>query len=361
MSAASLATPLLPSLVAGMVEALPVALIVVDGEDRVLFWSRGAESLLGWAAAEVLGRELQSVLGRVDHLAEARGRALAGEPSELETALARRDGSRIEVDLLLLPLPGAKGEGTLLFAHDASKRRRLARELEQALDRAREQEAERRRLLSQLVAAHERERRLLAADVHDELLQDLTDLVLRLEYAQASASTLPPEELQGELALALQAARGATRRLRGLVADLWPPALERSGLAAATRALLDRLEEGTGARVSFACRLTQEPPLRVRVLAYRIVQEAIRNVARHAQATSVTVVLETAGEGGVAGRIEDDGRGFDPAAVAPSCLGLSAMRQRAEAGGGWLDIRSRPGEGTTVAFFLPPEGEAQAP
>ncbi|MES4793306.1 MAG: hypothetical protein C4321_10295 [Chloroflexota bacterium] len=293
----------------------------------------------------------------------ARKRAQAGERLQLETALARRDESRAEVDLFLLPLagPGTRAEGALLVAQDASERRRIGRELLQALDLVERKEAERRRLLAQLVGAHERERRLLAADIHDELLQDLTDLILHLEYAQASASSLPPEVLEGELALALEAARSAIRRLRGLVAELWPPALERFGLEAATRALLEELEESSRLHVSFSCDLGQEPPLRTRTLAYRIVQEATRNVARHAQARRVRVSLETAGESGIAGRIEDDGRGFDPQAVGAGSLGILAMRQRAEAEGGWLEIRSRPGEGTTVSFFLTGEADPQAP
>ncbi len=343
------------SSLSALLHALPAAVIVLDADGCVLFWSRGAEDLLGWTEEETVGRQAPFIERGIDHLREARGRALEGEHQRMDTVLADKTGRRVDVDVVLAPCPaGEEGRGVALIATDAAERRQAQRDLRRALDRLEEGEAERRQLLARLVGAHERERRLLAADIHDYLLQELTGLALRLEHASLRAPSLPPSALAEELKAAAAAARDAVRRLRDVLLGLWQETLEREGLVVAVAALVERMRERCGARFLLHHRLQAEPDPHTRLLAYRILQEALTNAANHARAAVVEVSLTSAGKGGLAGRVADDGRGFVAAdAARPGHLGLAAMRERAEAGGGWVDIRSRPGAGTVVEFFLP--------
>jgi signal transduction histidine kinase len=139
--------------------------------------------------------------------------------------------------------------------------------------------------------------------------------------------------------------------MRSLVFDLRPPALDWAGVASALRLYLDETKERFGLGYQLDSRLPDEPPLEVRLIAYRIAQEAITNVVKHAGASTVAVALG-ARDGGVHVTVRDDGAGVKSAPSARS-FGLAAMRERAESAGGWWRIESPPGAGTTVEFWLP--------
>lgn len=364
MSATRTSLPPAPlrALPAEFIHAMPAAVIVLNADADVLFWSRGAEDLLGWTEAETVGRQAPFIERGIDHLGKARRRALEGERQRIETVLSDKEGRRVDVDLVLVPCLAEEGRGVALVAIDATERRQAQRDLRQALDRLEEGEAERRRLLAQLVRAHEQERRLLAADIHDHLLQELTGLVLRLEHASLRARSLPRSALAEELRVAATTTREAVRRLRDELLGLWQETLEREGLVRAVSALVDRMKERCRARFAFHHRVEGEPDPRARLLAYRILEEALTNAVNHACASVVEVSLTSAGIGGVAGRVADDGQGFARAdAVRAGHLGLAAMRERAKAGGGWVNIRSRPGAGTVIEFFLPGQSAVSQP
>jgi signal transduction histidine kinase len=142
--------------------------------------------------------------------------------------------------------------------------------------------------------------------------------------------------------------------MRSLVFDLRPPALDWAGVASALRLYLDETKERFGLGYQLDSRLTDEPPLEVRLIAYRIAQEAITNVVKHAGASTVEVALG-ARDGGVHVTVRDDGCGVTSAPSARS-FGLAAMRERAESAGGWWRIDSAPGAGTSVEFWLPASG-----
>jgi signal transduction histidine kinase len=147
--------------------------------------------------------------------------------------------------------------------------------------------------------------------------------------------------------------RTAVDRLRQLMFELRPPALDRDGLVAALRLYLEQAGEEAGLEMSLDHRLLTEPEGTTRLALYRIVQEAVTNVRKHAEARSASVTIEER-EGGILVRVSDDGVGFDASnGSPPGHLGLSAMREHAEIAGGRLTIRSRPGEGTTVEAWVP--------
>jgi signal transduction histidine kinase len=148
----------------------------------------------------------------------------------------------------------------------------------------------------------------------------------------------------------------ANRRLRRLLFELRPPALDRAGLAVALEFFLTDAFGQDGVDWRVENRLEQEPNPEVRAILYRVAQEALTNVRKHADARLVEVLLERRGVG-VAVRVRDDGEGFEvPVPDVPAesgHIGLVTMRERAEAAGGRFALTSAPGRGTTVEFWMP--------
>ena len=212
-------------------------------------------------------------------------------------------------------------------------------------------EAERRRAGSAALRAQEEERARVARDLHDEVNQSLTGLLLRLEAAREAA----PPELEGELAETKALANQAMRELLSLARQLRPTALDDLGLAAALEGQVDRLggeiETSLEVEGDFSD-LGDDPQL----VVYRVAQEALTNAARHSGADRVEVRLERTEGGGVALEVADDGRGF-AFDESQRGLGIGGMRERALLVGGELTIESRPGRGSTVRISLPSSGE----
>jgi len=211
---------------------------------------------------------------------------------------------------------------------------------------------QRRALLSRLEQAQEEERRRIAADIHDDSIQVMSAADMRL---QLLARQLDDAAEQAEVADIQKTVTEAIERLRHLLFELRPPVLDREGLVAALRIYLERAQKELGLEFSIDDRLKDEPPGEVRATLFRIMQEALGNVRKHAQATRVDVLLQT-DDDGVLVRIVDDGAGFDREEVdnpAPGHLGLTTMHERAELAAGRFAIRSASGEGTTVEFWLP--------
>jgi len=208
-------------------------------------------------------------------------------------------------------------------------------------------EAERRRAGSAALAAQEEERARVARDLHDEVNQSLTGLLLRLEAAREAA----PPSLEPELAETKALANQAMRELLSLARQLRPTALDDLGLAAAIAGLVDRLGEGeietTIEVVGDFSDLSDDAQL----VVYRVAQEALSNAARHSGAAHVAVLLRRGPEG-VELSVVDDGRGF-AFAESERGLGIGGMRERALLVGGELTIESRPDAGTTVRLQVP--------
>ena len=338
------------------VASAPIAIATTDREHRISTWNAAAERMFGWSAAEVLDGPPPQIPPELEDEARAmRVRALAGEATApCETQRIRKDGSRIDVSLTLTPVRSAGGEisGAMGVLADIGAEVAARRHLQQAVRRLDEVDGQRGTLLRRLVGAEEEQRRRLAGDLHDDPVQVLTALVLRLGLLHESIDDEQGHEL---LVNAERTARNAITRLRHLIFELSPPAFERDGLTAALRLLLDDLSESTGAEVTLDDRLTGEPPDELRSIIYRIAQEALTNVRKHAGAQAVNVSIASEGRS-VLVRVEDDGCGLPPGVAGhskPGHMGLSAMRERAETAGGSWGIVTQPGRGTTVEFRVP--------
>lgn len=211
-------------------------------------------------------------------------------------------------------------------------------------------EAERRRAGSATLHAQEEERARVARDLHDEVNQSLTGLLLRLEAAREAA----PPELEAELADTKALANQAMTELLSLARQLRPTALDDLGLVAAIGGQVEQLGRG-----EIAARLESEGDFSdlgddQQLVVYRVAQEALNNAARHSEAHRVEVRLRREASGGVVLEVSDDGRGF-AFDESQRGLGIGGMRERALLVGAELTIESRPGAGTTVRLNVPGE------
>jgi two-component system, NarL family, sensor histidine kinase UhpB len=205
-------------------------------------------------------------------------------------------------------------------------------------------EAERRRAGTAALRAQEEERARIARDLHDEVNQSLTGLLLRLEAVREAA----PPELEGELEETKSLANQAMRELLSLARQLRPTALDDLGLAAAIAGQVEQVS-----RSGVAAELVEEGDFSdldsdVQLVVYRVAQEALSNAARHSGAERISVMLRRAGDG-VRLDVSDDGRGF-AFDDSERGLGIAGMRERALLRGGEVTIESRPGHGTTVSL-----------
>jgi signal transduction histidine kinase len=220
---------------------------------------------------------------------------------------------------------------------------------EESLQHLREVNQSRRRLLQRLSEVAEEERKRIANDIHDDSLQMLAGLGMRL---QLLAQKTEDPEIRGSLREVNSALSSAGQRLRKLIFDLRPDTLE-LGLGAALRFFFDQTATDTDPELTIEDGLPERLPMPIRLIAYRASQEALRNVRKHARAQHVNISLSDA-DGGVSVLIHDDGAGFDTShGSPPGHIGLIAIRERIHLAGGKSTVTSEPGKGTTVEFWLP--------
>jgi signal transduction histidine kinase len=219
---------------------------------------------------------------------------------------------------------------------------------------ARQQERE--RALAKVLEAAQQERIRLAADLHDGPVQELTALNYGLERVDRRLQTHGPDAVRELLGEQKDHLTMVTRTLRSLLSELRPPALDEHGLTGALKLYGDAFAKQAGIYVSVDAQVDERPAPEVETIIYRITQEALTNVAKHAQAKHVWIRL-AAGDQAVDLTVRDDGVGFDPEQAArllkDGHFGLVGMRERAEMGGGRLDLDSRPDHGTTIHLTLP--------
>jgi signal transduction histidine kinase len=211
-----------------------------------------------------------------------------------------------------------------------------------------------------LAASEERAR--LARELHDSVTQALFSMTLQTRAAELLLERDPAAAAE-KLASLRDLQRDALAEMRSLIFELRPSGIAEQGLVHALRTHTAAIEGRIGLPVAFETTLPAGPsgvPLDVEEAVYRIAQEALHNVVRHARARRVEVRLG-ADEREVRLSVVDDGVGFDPDAVPPGHLGVDGMRARAERLGGSLSIETGPGAGTSLAVVVPlPERAAGA-
>jgi signal transduction histidine kinase len=203
--------------------------------------------------------------------------------------------------------------------------------------------------LRRVVDAQEQERRRLARELHDETGQALTSILLGLK---ALEETLATESARAATAELRERVVATLQDVRGLAVELRPSALDDFGLAAALERLTTAFADQTGIAVDFEASFGDARlPSDVETALYRIVQESLTNVVKHAQARRVSILL-TRTSASVKAVVEDDGRGIGDDSTGGG-FGLVGMRERLSLLGGRLEIESAPGSGTTIAAEVP--------
>jgi two-component system, NarL family, sensor histidine kinase DevS len=203
--------------------------------------------------------------------------------------------------------------------------------------------------LRRVVSAQELERQRLARELHDETGQALTSILLGLKSVEDAKSASEASAATGELRALVVTTLQDVRRL---AVELRPKALDDFGLVSALERLVETFHEQTGIEVDLEPRLGEDRlPSDIETTLYRITQEALTNVVKHAQAKHVSIVL-TRRNGSVSAVIEDDGRGFSTVSDGDG-LGLLGMRERIALVGGRLEVESSPGSGTTLSIEVP--------
>jgi len=234
--------------------------------------------------------------------------------------------------------------------HDVTERRRAEAERDRLYREVRDREAQIERLLGQMISAQERERQRICLEVHDGVVQSMASATHYIE-----ALGCQPElsaKSRAHLVEAGQLLRAANREAREIISTLRPAALDMLGLVEALREYLATVAARTDIIVEYVAEPRRFSDA-VETTLYRIAQEAVRNVEKHAQARHLSISVGVL-DGRVVARIVDDGVGFDDSAgTSPGGVGMIGMRMRAELLGGSLKVASCPGCGTTLSVSLP--------
>jgi signal transduction histidine kinase len=348
--------PLL-SLVAGRLqELLGARLVLIALPDGSALRVAAAE---GDGASEVVGMELEFAGSKAGRVLE-RGRSeridsVLDDP-EIDQQAARRLGVR---SALFVPLFARGGPIGVMIAHDkhgaspafSEDDLRLAETLAARAAIAVDLSARvSRDAVRRVVEGQELERARLARALHDETGQALTSILLGLKPLEQTADS---DEARAAVASVRELVVSTLQDVRRLAVELRPTALDDFGLVSAVERLAETFREQSGLRVDLEARLGDERlPRESETALYRVVQEALTNIIKHAQAGRVSILLQRKGDAVVA-MIEDDGSGFDAGKTREDALGLVGMRERVALVGGRLQIESSVAAGTTVVAEVP--------
>jgi signal transduction histidine kinase len=222
-------------------------------------------------------------------------------------------------------------------------------------DNLKEDEVVHRRLLHQTISAQESERRRLAGEIHDGIVQSMVGISYRLQALEKKFEAGADEELMDNIRQLEEQLNNNIKELRELLLGLRPPLLDDMGLYAALEAHLKKFS--TANRVQVSLQIPEEkPPISrdAQINLFRIIQEALNNIEKHAEAEHVTIEIDNTPQK-LYLRIIDDGKGFSPqkARGKSGNLGIANMRERTELLGGVLKIKSEPGRGTGISCDIP--------
>ena len=355
-------------------------IFTLDLEGRVNSWNPGAEKIFGFKEADIIGQPAEILFTPEDRAngvpEKEMQEALAHGRAEDERWHVRQDGARFYASGVMTRLrDGAKG-GFVKVLRDLTDRKKIEEELHQAYTQMETRVAERTRelrkevidrslgeekiqeLLRRIVGTQELERQRISRDLHDLLGQQMTALKLSLESLLERVGK--QQELRKPLMQMQQIAQQLDSEVDFLAWELRPAMLGEIGLAAALEDFVQEWSKHFGIAADFhaagftGVRLSRQ----VETNLYRIMQEALNNIYKHAAASRVDVILERREKHAVL-IIEDNGQGFDPQPHEKKTgkgLGLLSMHERASLVKGTLEIESSPGKGTTIFVRVPLEG-----
>ena len=330
--------------------ATEFSIFTTDVNGIINSWNTGSQRIYGYTEDEIIGQEVAILFTEEDrkrgaHVRELEVASNDGRAHDERWHL-RKDGTTFFASGLTQPIGEDGREGFVKIARDMTEQ-----------IRAQQAKREKERLTI-LVEAQEAERRRIARDLHDELGQQLTALRLKLDRASMDA----PPPLEGPIAEAQEIAKNIDEGVDFLAWELRPAALDDLGLVPALEKFVKEWSAYSGVTAELnATTAVSERRFQpeVETALYRIVQEALNNVNKHAHARNAHVALRT-NRGNVVVTVDDDGDGFDPydTVVRRKGIGLIGIRERVQMIGGSLDIESDAGKGTTLFVKAPIESKA---
>ena len=336
---------------ADIVESSNDAIIGEDCDGTIISWNEAAHQIFGYTAEEAIGRSIM-MLAPPDLPDEIPGLIAAVRRAErvehFRTHRVHKDGSIIDVSVTLSPICDALNRvvGVSKIARDISREKRVEEVL-------RASEVRLKDLTRRLMSVQEDERRRLSRELHDEIGQTLAAVKINLQL-----SVMHPEAAAPRLEESMSIVEELFQRVHSLALDLRPSMLDNLGLVAALRWYVDRYSQRTG--LAGHLRLDSEKihvDPEIGTVCFRVLQEALTNIARHARASRYDVEL-LKNSCGLELVIRDDGCGFEPsralrAASRGANLGLTGMIERVESVGGTIEIISAPGKGTEIQVSFP--------
>ena len=323
-----------------LVENSPDVVFSTDAEGNFTYLSETIERMTGHMPAELVGGHFSRIVDPASlPLTMEKWTALVSEPEREQVAridLIHRDGHLVPVEVSSL---GTRSDGQFAGIHgstrDVSERERLEHDL--------------RRQAGELASSQERAH--LARELHDSVTQALFSMTLVTRTTELLVDR-DPAAAKEKLGSLRDLQREALAEMRALIFELRPGNLEQDGLLAALRTHAAALQGRIGLPIVVSGDVTDRLPLALEEVLYRISQEALHNVVKHAAARQVTLSIGRAGPD-VRLRIVDDGKGFQTGSVPDGHLGLAGMRARAEKIGASFEVISRPGSGTTIEVTVP--------
>jgi len=335
---------------AAIVESSQDAIISVTPSGYITSWNRAAEQMYGYSAQEVIGQHISitAPASRKNEPDIVLERLKRGETvKSYETVRQCKDGSLIDVSMTLSPVKDAAGHIVSIsaIAHDLSDRKQVEMEL--------------RKLSARLLKVQDEERRNMARELHDSVIQSLAAAVINLSMLMDTAGLLP--EARKTVEETLRITEDAVREIRTFTYLLHPPLLDAMGLNSALRWYVEGYSKRSGVKVELNLPANSERlPNEVELTLFRIVQEALTNIHRHSGGRHATISMQNSGRNLVL-TIADDGHGMDPKTLekvkregAVLGVGIAGMKQRLQQLGGRLDISSG-NQGTSVTATLPIE------
>jgi len=334
---------------AGLLDSAMDGIITVDDHQRIVMYNRAAEKIFGWPQTQVMGQKLDILLPprfRGAHGGHLRRFGTTGVTArrmgaDIVIHGLRKDGDEFPMEASISQLDTLEGKLYTVILRDITERVRAQDDLAA--------------FAKQSTAIREQEKSRVARELHDELAQSLTAIKmdamwLRENVGKDSAASV--EKVDDMLGM-IDDAVASTRRI---AADLRPLVLDDLGLIAA----IEWLVQNFRIRWEIACTLIAPTDLELgepyATAVFRMIQESLANVAKHAHAKNVSVTVEAV-DGGVRLKVQDDGVGFDSrASRKPNSLGLAGLRERAQLLKGSAVVHSQRGQGTTIDAFIPVRG-----
>ncbi|HVG01730.1 MAG TPA: CHASE3 domain-containing protein [Nitrospira sp.] len=338
-----------------LVQASPVGIVSLDAAGLCRLWNPAAEKMFGWPECEVLGRPLPTVAPeQLNEHRFLRERVMEDKAfTDLEVLRYRKDGTPVYTSLSTAPLRDPTGaiNGLLGLMVDMTHRKQVELQLSQSRDQL-------RALTTRLHSAREEEGTRIAREVHDELGQAMTSLKLDLSWVARRLSLPETVDSRAQMLERIQGTMhqldGTIQSVRAIATALRPSVLDELGLAAALDWQTRDFEKRTGICCEWSMPAVPIPVGPDQATAiFRIYQEILTNVVRHAQASTIQIHLDVSG-GWLILEVSDNGRGIPASTLAHNnSLGLLGMRERATQWGGNLSIQGSDGKGTTVTVRLP--------